>query len=150
MPEAPSAAWPHGAPRVGQRAERSRDVSRDDIARFTEISGDCNPLHYDEAAAASTPFGQLIVQGGVTSAILNAVVAEDLPGPGTVFLHVDWNFRAPVRPGDRITGAVEIVSVRSDKPITSLKTTVTRGDGTVALEGTALCYTMPLAGARRG
>jgi len=63
---------------------------------------------------------------------------------GTVFLHVDWNFKAPVRPGDRITGAVEVLSVRADKPITELKTTVTRGDGVVALEGKALCYTMPL------
>jgi len=136
--------WPHGAPRVGQRAERTREVLSRDIELFTEISGDRNPLHYDEALAAATPFGRLIVQGGITSAILNAVVAEDLPGPGTVFLHVDWSFKAPVRPGDRITGAVEVLSVRTDKPITQLKTTVMRDDGTVALEGTALCYTMPL------
>ena len=85
-----------------------------------------------------------MVQGGVTSAILNAVVAEDLPGPGTVFLHVDWSFRAPVRPGDRITGAVEVTKVRMDKPITELTTTVTRDDGTVVLEGHALCYTVPV------
>jgi len=136
--------WLHGAPRVGQRAERTREVLSRDIELFTEISGDRNPLHYDEALAAATPFGRLIVQGGITSAILNAVVAEDLPGPGTVFLHVDWSFKAPVRPGDRITGAVEVLSVRTDKPITQLKTTVMRDDGTVALEGTALCYTMPL------
>jgi len=84
------------------------------------------------------------VQGGVTSAILNAVVAEDLPGPGTVFLHVDWDFRAPVRPGETITGEVEVVEVRTDKPITRLRTTVTRDDGVVALEGAALCYTIPL------
>ena len=77
--------WPHGAPAVGQRAERSRSVSADDIVRFTEISGDRNPLHYDRRAAAKTRFGEVVVQGGVTSAILNAVVAEDLPGPGTVF-----------------------------------------------------------------
>lgn len=136
--------WPEGAPRTGQRAERTREVTARDIELFTEISGDRNPLHYDETRAAATPFGGIIVQGGITSAILNAVVAEDLPGPGTVFLHVDWNFRAPVRPGDRITGAVEILKVRTDKPITEVRTTVTRGDGTVALEGTALCYTMPL------
>jgi acyl dehydratase len=141
---ADASIWPHGAPKVGQRAERTREVSSRDIELFTEISGDRNPLHYDEALAAATPFGRLIVQGGVTSAILNAVVAEDLPGPGTVFLHVDWNFRAPVRPGDKITGAVEVLSVRTDKPMTENKTTVTRDDGTVALEGKALCYTMPI------
>jgi acyl dehydratase len=139
-----NAIWPAGAPAVGQRAARSRDVSSRDIELFTAISGDRNPLHYDEALAKASKFGGLIVQGGVTSAILNAVVAEDLPGPGTVFLSVAWSFKAPVRPGDRITGAVEVVSVRTDKPITELKTTVTRGDGVVALEGTAVCYTMPL------
>jgi len=138
------AVWPRGAPRVGQRAERTREVAPGDIELFTAISGDRNPLHYDEGLAKATPFGAIIVQGGITSAILNAVVAEDLPGPGTVFLHVDWSFRAPVRPGDRITGAVEVLKVRTDKPITELKTTVTRDDGTLALEGTALCYTMPL------
>lgn len=137
-------AWPAGAPKVGQRAERVREVSARDIELFTAISGDRNPLHYDQALARASKFGEIIVQGGVTSAILNAVVAEDLPGPGTVFLSVAWSFKAPVRPGDRITGAVEIVSVRTDKPITTLKTTVTRDDGVVALEGTAVCYTMPL------
>jgi acyl dehydratase len=139
-----SSAWPHGAPSVGDRAARSRDVVASDIERFTEISGDRNPLHYDEAAAKASRFGEIIVQGGVTSAILNAVVAEDLPGPGTVFLEVSWKFKAPVRPGDTITGAVEVLDVRLDKPITRLRTTVTRGDGTVALEGDAVCYTMPL------
>jgi acyl dehydratase len=136
--------WPTGMPAVGQRAERTREVLPRDIEMFTAISGDRNPLHYDEELAKATRFGGIIVQGGVTSAILNAVVAEDLPGPGTVFLHVDWDFKAPVRPGDKITGSVEVLKVRSDKPITELKTTVTRHDGTIALEGKALCYTMPL------
>jgi acyl dehydratase len=136
--------WPSGVPAVGQRAERSREVLMRDIELFTAISGDHNPLHYDEDIAKETTFGEIIVQGGITSAILNAVVAEDLPGPGTVFLNVDWNFRAPVRPGDVITGRVEVLEVRSDKPVTKLKTTVTRDDGTVALEGKAICYTVPL------
>jgi acyl dehydratase len=136
--------WPSGVPTVGQRAERTREVLPRDIELFTAISGDGNPLHYDAELAKATKFDGIIVQGGITSAILNAVVAEDFPGPGTVFLHVNWNFKAPVRPGDKITGTVEVLKVRTDKPITELKTTVTRDDGTVALEGTALCYTMPL------
>ncbi len=136
--------WPNGQPTVGDTAERSRAIADADIESFTAISGDRNPLHYDEAVAASTSFGRIVVQGGVTTAILNAVVAEELPGPGTVFLHIDWNFRAPVRPGDVITGRVEVVEVRSDKPITKLKTTVVRDDGVVAVDGDALCYTMPL------
>lgn len=138
----PSTPWPSGPPRVGDRAERSRLVTPSDIEAFTAISGDRNPLHYDEDFARRTRFGEIVVQGGVTSAILNAVVAEDLPGPGTVFLHTDWSFKAPVRPGDTITGTVEVMEVREDKPITRLKTTVTRDDGTVVLDGTALCYTM--------
>lgn len=140
----PSEVWPQGAPRVGDRAQRSREVEVGDIRLFTDISGDRNPLHYDGAVARDSVFGEIIVQGGVTSAILNAVVAEELPGPGTVFLHVDWRFKAPVRPADVITGAVEVIEVRTDKPITKLKTTVTRGDGVVAIEGEALCYTVPL------
>lgn len=84
---------------MGTRAERSRLVEPEDIVRFTGMSGDRNPLHYDPEAAAAI-FGEIIVQGGVTSAIRNAVVGEDLPGPGTVFLHVEWDCRAPVRPGE--------------------------------------------------
>ena len=144
MTEAQPAVWTRGAPRVGQKAERSRLVRPDDIRLFTEISGDRNPLHYDEGAAKASRFGEIVVQGGVTSAILNAVVAEDLPGPGTVFLNVSWSFKAPVRPGDTITGAVEVLEVREDKPVTKLTTTVTRQDGVVVLEGTAVCYTMAI------
>ncbi|HYO01701.1 MAG TPA: MaoC family dehydratase [Mycobacterium sp.] len=131
-------------PFVGQTAELSRTVDDNDIALFTKISGDRNPLHYDEAAAKASRFGEIVVQGGITSAILNAVVAEELPGPGTVFLEVSWAFKAPVRPGDTITGRVEVTSTRTDKPITELKTSVTREDGTVVLDGTAVCYTMDL------
>ena len=136
--------WPGGKPHVAQVAERSRTVESADIERFTEISGDRNPLHYDEEVAKSTRFGEIVVQGGVTSAILNAVVAEDLPGPGTVFLEVNWSFKAPVRPGDTIKGRVEVVEVRDDKPITKLHTSVTRNDGTLVLDGDAVCYTMPI------
>ena len=136
--------WPLGKPKVGQKAKLTRRVKQLDIEMFTVISGDRNPLHYDEKLAQKTKFGGIIVPGGITSAILNAVVADKLPGPGTVFLHVNWNFRAPVRPGDVITGIVEVLSVRSDKPITELKTTVMLADGSVVLDGDALCYTMPL------
>jgi acyl dehydratase len=138
-------AWPRGAPKVGDRAAMTRTVADSDIALFTDLSGDRNPLHYDEELAAGTRFGGIVVQGGVTSAILNAVVAEQLPGPGTVFLEVNWRFTAPVRPGDEITGEVEVLTVRDDKPITTLATRVVRGDGVVAIDGTAVCYTMPLA-----
>ena len=139
-----NSVWPNGIPAVGQTAQRSRSVSERDIELFTEISGDRNPLHYDEKVAAATRFGGIVVQGGVTSAILNAVVAEKLPGPGTVFLQVNWSFKAPVRPGDTITGEVKVTKVREDKPITELETRVFTADGTVVLDGNAVCYTMPV------
>jgi acyl dehydratase len=142
MTRAAESVWARKAPHVGQTAKRSRFIKPDYIRLFTEISGDENPLHYNESAARKSRFGEIVVQGGVTSAILNAVVAEDLPGPGTVFLHVDWSFHAPVRPGDTIAGAVEVVDVRHDKPITKLAMTVTRQDGVVVLSGSAVCYTM--------
>ena len=114
------------------------------IALFTEIGGDRNPLHYDEAAANASRFGEIVVQGGITSVILNAVVAEELPGPGTVFLNVNWPLKAPVRCRDTNTGRVEVIAARTDKPIIELRTTVTRDDGTVVLGGTAVCYTMDI------
>ncbi len=144
QPDPHPSVWPRSAPVVGQIARRSRQVRADDIVRFTEMSGDRNPLHYDEAAARASRFGEIVVQGGVTTAILNAVVAEDLPGPGTVFLHVEWSFKAPVRPGDTITGEVTVTDVRRDKPITKLDTRVIRQDGVVVLEGRAVCYTMAI------
>jgi acyl dehydratase len=116
-------------PEVGETARRTRRVRKEDIRLFTELTGDRNPLHYDAEAAARSRFGGVIVQGGVTSGLLNAVVAEDLPGPGSVFLHVDWRFTAPARPGDELTAEVEVLEAREDKPITKLRTTVVNGDG---------------------
>jgi acyl dehydratase len=131
-------------PRVGERAARTRAVRERDIELFTELTGDRNPLHYDLEAASGSRFGGIIVQGGVTSGLLNAVVAEDLPGPGSVFLHVDWSFKAPVRPGDQITAEVEVLEAREDKPLTKLRTTITNQEGVAVLDGSALVWTEPL------
>jgi acyl dehydratase len=135
-----------GKPAVGAVAERSRTTRMSDIAAFTAMTGDRNPLHYDEALAKKTPFGRLIVQGGVTSGILNALVAEDLPGPGSVFLGVEWRFVKAVGVDEEITGRVEVLTVRDDKPICTLSTTVRNGAGEVCLTGTATSYTVPLRG----
>jgi acyl dehydratase len=132
------------ASQVGATATRTRTVQARDIELFTELTGDRNPLHYDERAAGESRFGGIIVQGGVTSGLLNAVVAEDLPGPGTVFLHVDWHFKAPVRPGDEITAEVEVLEAREDKPLTRLRTTITNQEGTIVLDGAALVWTEPV------
>jgi acyl dehydratase len=129
---------------VGDVARRTKLVRMRDIELFTELTGDRNPLHYDERVAADSRFGGIIVQGGVTTGLLNAVVAQDLPGPGSVFLHVDWSFRAPVRPGDEITAEVEVLEARADKPIAKLRTTVRNQEDDVVLDGTAVVYTEPL------
>jgi acyl dehydratase len=138
-------AQPLRTPQVGDRASRTRRVGRRDIELFTEMTGDRNPLHYESDAASRSRFGGIIVQGGVTSGLLNAVVAQDLPGPGSVFLHVDWSFRAPVHPGDEITAEVEVLEARVDKPITKLRTTITNQDDVVVLDGTALVFTESLS-----
>ena len=135
----------NGRPQVGAFAERSRRTQPQDIEAFTEMTGDRNPLHYDKALAEASVFGKLIVQGGVTSGILNAVVAEDLPGPGSVFLEVSWKFVKAVGVGELITGRVEVKDVRADKPITKLETSVRNGAGELCLTGTATVFTVPFA-----
>src|SRR5262249_11198721 len=111
---------------------------------FTAMTGDKNPIHYDIELAAKSPFGGLIVQGGVTTGLLNAVVAEDLPGPGTVFLETNWRFGQPVRVGDTLTPRAKVEHVRDDKPICRLETTVRNADGETCVVGSATTYTMPL------
>lgn len=133
-----------GQPTVGDAAERTRRVTSDDIERFAEMTGDRNPLHFDAERAEASIFGRIIVQGGVTSGLLNAVVAEDLPGPGSVFLSVEWKFVKAVGPGDTITARVEVLSVREDKPICQLACLVLNDHGETCLSGTATTYTVPL------
>ncbi|MER0238124.1 MaoC family dehydratase [Fulvimarina sp. MAC8] len=147
MAESKNDGWAgtiNGRPETGQSAERSRTTSMADIEAFTAISGDRNPLHYDEELAKASPFGRLVVQGGIISGILNAVVAEDLPGPGTVFMETHHKFLKPIGVGETMTGRVEITDVRADKPICKMEVSVVNGDGETCLSGTATTYTMPL------
>lgn len=129
---------------VGQRASRSMTVTAEHVRAYAEITGDRNPLHFDEAFAARTTFGRLVAQGGITTGILHALVAGDLPGPGTVFLSQDWKFTAPVFIGDRITGSAEVLDVHDTKPVCRLRMRVTRDDGkggeVDVLAGEAWCY----------
>ena len=135
-----------GKPKVGQVAVRSRTTTMADIEAFSEMTGDRNPVHFDEALAQKTPFGKLIVQGGVTTGILNACVAQDLPGPGSVFLGTELKFLKAVGVNETITGRVEITSVRDDKPICQIRVSVTDSVGDTCVSGTATTYTMPLEG----
>ncbi len=126
---------------VGQTATRSVTITEEDVRTYGELTGDHNPLHFDEEFAAETKFGRLVVQGGLTTGLLHALVAMDMPGPGTVFLSQDWSFTAPVFIGDTITAEAEVVSVHATKPVTELRVQIRRQDDTVVLEGEAWCYT---------
>ena len=126
---------------VGQRAQRSLTLTAAHVKTFAELTGDYNPLHFDESFAARTKFGRLVVQGGLTTGLLHALVAMDMPGPGTVFLSQNWKFTAPVYIDDTITAGAEVLSVHPTKPVTQLAIRVTRQTGEVVLEGEAWCYT---------
>ena len=126
---------------VGQKASRSLTLTADHVETFATLTGDYNPLHFDEAFAAKTKFERLVVQGGLTTGLLHALVAMDMPGPGTVFLSQNWKFTAPVYIGDTITAEAEVLHMHDTKPVTQLKIKVTRQDGETVLEGEAWCYT---------
>jgi acyl dehydratase len=129
-------------PTVGQRATRSLKLELEHVKKFAEITGDYNPLHFDKDFTAKTKFKELVVQGGLTTGLMHALVAMDLPGPGTVFLSQNWKFTAPVYIGDTITAEATVLSVHASKPVTQMSVTVKRQTGEVVLEGEVWCYTM--------
>ena len=129
-------------PPVGSRATWKRTITADDVEAFARISGDRNPLHFDADFAGRTRAGGLIVHGGLTTALFNALVAEVLPGPGSVFLHQEWDYPAAVPIGDTVIAEAEVVEARADKPITRLRCVARRSDGTEVLRGECLVYTM--------
>ncbi len=126
---------------VGQKAPRRATLTAEHVSKYAEISGDHNPLHFDAEFAAQTKFKELVVQGGLTTGLLHALVAEQMPGPGTVFLSQNWKFTAPVYIGDTITATAEIVKIHESKPVTQLRVEVKRQTGEVVLAGEAWCYT---------
>lgn len=127
--------------KVGDRASRSLTLTAEHVETFARLSGDRNPLHFDEEFAAATKFGRLVVQGGLTTGLLHALVAMDMPGPGTVFLSQDWKFTAPVYIGDTITAEATVLKVHEAKPVTQLAIEVWRAGGETVLTGEAWCYT---------
>lgn len=127
---------------VGQTATRSLTLTQRHVDMYAEMTGDRNPLHFDAEFAAKTKFGGLIVQGGLTTGLLNALVAMDMPGPGTVFLSHDFRFTGPVYIGDTITAIAEVLKVHPEKPVTQLQIEITRQTGESVLEGEAWCFTI--------
>ena len=133
-------------PDVGARATWTRTFSADDVELYARITGDRNPLHFDESFAAARRPGRLIVHGGLTTGLFNALVAEVLPGPGIVFLHQEWDYPAPAYIGDTVTAEAEVIAARPDKPITTLRCVARREDGTEVLRGECVVYTFQAEG----
>jgi len=126
---------------IGQKAKRSITLTTKHVKAYAEMTGDYNPLHFDEEFVSKTKFKKLVVQGGLTTGLLHALVAMDMPGPGTVFLNQNWKFTAPVFIGDTIIAEAEVLSIHAMKPVTQLKVMITRQNGETVLEGEAWCYT---------
>src|SRR4029078_10451328 len=122
---------------IGQKAIRSIKLTAAHVKTFADLSGDYNTLHFDESFVAKTKFKKLVVQGGLTTGLLHALVAMDMPGPGTVFLSQNWKFTAPVFIDDTITAEAEVISKHETKPVTQLKIKVMRQGEEIVLEGEA-------------
>jgi acyl dehydratase len=128
--------------RVGQRARRTQTVLAKDVELYAQITGDRNPLHFDQDFAARTRFGRLVAQGGIASGMLNALVAMEMPGAGTVFMSQSLKYLAPTYLGDTLTAEIEVVSLKPDKPVCQLRATIVNQEGTRVLEGECWTYTM--------
>ena len=127
----------------GDKTTRTKAISDDVIRSFAELTGDTNPVHLDDAYAAGTRFGRRIAHGMIAAGLISAALANDLPGPGTVYLGQTLQFKAPVYPGDTVTATVEVKSVRADKPIAVLTTFCTNQDNVIVLEGEATVLYTP-------
>jgi len=124
-------------PTVGARATRVRTITDSDIVRFAEVSGDRNPVHLDAAYAARSPFGERVAHGFLTGSMISAVIGMELPGPGSIYLGQTMKFLAPVCIGDTVTVSVEVIGVREEKRLITLRTDCINQDGTVVLTGEA-------------
>ena len=122
---------------VGQKATRTQTITDEMIRTFAALTGDSNPVHLDDAFAATTRFGRRIAHGMLAASLISAALANDLPGPGTVYLSQSIQFKAPVFPGDTITAIIEVKSIRNDKPIAILTTTCVNQENVTIIEGEA-------------
>ena len=125
-------------PQVGAQATLTRTITDEMVVAFADLVGDHNPVHLDEAFAATTRFGRRIAHGMLVAGLISSVIATDLPGPGSVYLSQTLRFKAPVYLGDTITVHVEVVKRREDKPIVTLRTICTNQDGKTVIEGEAV------------
>ncbi|MDR3318508.1 MAG: MaoC family dehydratase [Clostridiales bacterium] len=122
----------------GMKASFTKSFTDEDVKAFARISGDVNPIHIDDDAAAASIFGKRVVHGILVTGLISAVLGNRLPGQGTIYLGQDSSFMAPVFLGDEITAEVEVFELRPDKKIAKLSTTCTNRSGKQVLKGTAV------------
>ena len=122
---------------VGQTAEMTHVVGEQDLVAFAEVSGDTNPVHLDEAYAATTPFGGRIAHGMLSAAYVSAVLGTKLPGPGAIYLSQQMRFRRPVRIGDEVTARVTVTALEEKRGQVTLETVCLVG-GKAVLDGEAV------------
>jgi 3-hydroxybutyryl-CoA dehydratase len=120
---------------VGDRAERTVRVGDEQLEQFADATGDRNPIHFDDAYAEQTRFGGRIAHGMLVGGLISSLLANELPGPGTVYLGQELRFRAPVRPGDDVRCEVEVTELDERGRIT-LATRAWVGE-TLVVDGTA-------------
>ena len=125
---------------VGQTAHREIEVSEEMVRAYADITGDYNPLHFDREFAARTRFQRLICQGGITTGLLHALVAMEMPGPGTVFVTQAWRFPRPVYIGDTIRATATVKTVHPDRPMADIDFVVENQRGERVLEGEATVF----------
>ena len=131
-------------PPIGTRETHTRTITEADIIEFADVSGDHNPVHLDEEYAAQSIFGGRIAHGLLAASMISAILGMKLPGPGTVYLGQTLKFLAPIRIGDTIEVSVEVITVRKDKHILTLRTDCVNQDGTLVLTGEATVkYSVP-------
>jgi len=129
----------------GDTAQLSTTITDSDIQAFAELTGDHNPVHFDDAFASRTRFKGRIAHGMLVASQLSKVIANDLPGQGSVYLSQTLKFVAPVYPGDTVTARVTVISVREDKPIITLETVCVNQDGQKVITGEAIVLVQPTA-----
>ena len=121
--------------KLGDHASLSKTITPDDVNEFARITLDTNPLHLDEEFAKQTRFGGLIVHGMLGASLISAVIGTELGGP--IYLGQTLKFLKPIRIGETITATAEVVAVREDKNIVTLRTSVTNEEGAIVIVGEA-------------
>jgi 3-hydroxybutyryl-CoA dehydratase len=122
---------------VGQSAELVRTVDEAAIVAFAEVTGDNNPVHLDEAYAATTPFKTRIAHGMLSAGYISAVIGTKLPGPGAIYMSQQLSFRRPVKIGDEVTARATITAIDAEKARITLETVCEVG-GKAVMTGEAL------------